>query len=175
MCYYSSTLPKGSFRDVKVGEDLTIQAGSGHHYPVAASDRKIVCMRNRTEVHIADFQFNPHSDPSYGHGVFHDVISYGYHRRDELRKLVGKPLTGLFVEHHLHNAAADWIKVGSLHLHLSWIKAGTKLYTGPARVAGLETRLGVDDPSIIHDHRPLQAPTLQRVIDRVINYCSVTR
>lgn len=175
MCYYSTTLPRGSFRDVKVGENLTIVTGGRHHYPVAG-DGKIVCIRNRTEVHLQDFQFNPTSNPSYGDGVFHDVISYGYHRREELRKLVGKPLTGLFVEHHLHQMAADWIKVGSLHLHLSWIKEGTKLYTGPAKVAGMEARLGVDDPSIIHDHRPLdKAPTIQRVLDRVINYCSVAR
>jgi len=167
MCYYSRTMDRREFRDAKENEDLTIQSdGHGHTVLKAASDGKIVCVMDKSTVNIENFQVN---------------------RRDlnislleACKPLIGKTVQLPFIEYHQYHAvngqqafASDSVQVGRFKVHLAWLVPGTKCYLGPKRIP-LETKLGVNDPSIVHDHKPLDT-----IVDRVLAVrqyvCSITR
>lgn len=177
MCYYSTTLPRGTFRDVKVGEDLTVQHVHGHGMLRAESDAKIVCVRDASEVHIERVEM---SEPYYT-----PVIVLG--RAPELAQLTGKPLSSRFYDvgkrlgpaywggayvDRAERPASDCIDVDGVMLPLLALAPGTKLYTGPKRPS-LESKLGVDDPSIALDHNTDKTPTVARAWARVVGLCSV--
>lgn len=164
MCYYSTTLHSSKYRAAKEGEDHTIKADHGghHHYATGDSDGKITCMRHGTEVHIAHFDFHPRM-----------IANLDAFLQKTLRALRGKEVHGTFVEWQGMGHSADGIVVNGARIHFMWIAEGTKFYTGAKRIS-LETRLGVDDPSIVLDHRE-ETPTVELAMARALGVCSITR
>jgi hypothetical protein len=168
MCYYSTTLRPHQFREAKPGEDLTLtqENSNGHHYPVGA-DNKIVCVAHGARVHFDKLELNP----ATACAVLRQWPS--------VKHYIGKPLTTVYspsAHPHYPSYAADHVMVGGHPLHLIYLKAGTKMHLP----LSLETKLGVDDPSIVHDHMALtdrvdEQPTLARALGRALGVCSITR
>jgi len=168
MCYYSRTMNSREFRDAKENEDLTVSHdGHGHSVARATSDKKIVCVMDKTQLNIENFQVD-----NIPPNIFEAV-----------RHLIGKEVSAQFVEYHFPDTgvihrqhASDAIIVAGTKVHLAWFKQGTKCYIGEKRVppVKLETRLGVDDPSIHLDHKE-PSTILDRVLSKVTGLCSITR
>lgn len=168
MCYYSLSMNPDMFRKVVVGEDLRVVDYQSHAV-FRARDRMIVCIPRGVEVHIASLQLR--SDVmkvAMTHG-----LPMGFRGRaippEVISDMIGKPVHGTF-----RSGDGDFIIFNDMRLHISYLKPFVDLYVGPERKVRLETRLGMDDPSIVHDHNVDfdRTPMLQRVFDRL---CSVTR
>lgn len=171
MCYYSLSMPRSAFRRADLGEDLRLTEYMNHTVFRARRDSMVVCVPRGVEVHVARLELKKSVETQarryglpggpYGQYLFWDGIVAN----------LGKPARGTFTG---SNGAGDWILVDGVRLHLSWLREGLRMYIGPEKVR-LETRLGMDDPSIVHDHRTDldKAPMLQRIFDRLA--CSVTR
>src|SRR5688572_2786282 len=91
MCYYSRTMQRDEFRDVKVGEDLTLRHDHTGHAILAGEDGKIVCVRDDMMIHIETFKVDP-SRFAWKHTATRV--------RRIFEPLVGKPVSGTFVEYH---------------------------------------------------------------------------
>ena len=162
MCYYSKTLHPSRYRDAKAGEDLIVGSDEqGHHYAVGKSDGKIVCLLPGTEVHVARFEYNKAMLPSVG-----------VEMRKILRNLQGKEVHARFVELN-RGYSADGMMVDGARVHFIYMAVGTEFYIGAERVP-METRLGVDDPSIMLDHKE-PSSIFDRVMAKVNGLCSITR
>lgn len=167
MCYYSRSMRRDEFRGAKENEDLTVQPdGTGHTVLRAASDNKIVCVASGSMINIENLQVNRENFRQLNPSL-----------QWALQPLIGKAVRAEFREYH-HNGghyAADALVIDGMKVHLAWLKSGTKCYIGDARVS-LETRLGVDDPSIVHDHKPIdEQPGIARAMGRALGLCSIVR
>jgi hypothetical protein len=148
MCYYSLSLRRGQFRSAKQGEDLVVSHFDGHGIVRAHSDDMIACVAGRTMVQIPVFKLMPSVEQSL-------LSSYPW-----LAVALGKSITGRFSEGNGCDAS-DHIVIGfasgdrPVQLHLSYFPPGTILYTGPKRPEPIDIAdtLGVNDPSIVHDHK----------------------
>ena len=162
MCYYSLYVRNEDFRPAKEGEDLTVSRHDGHHV-ARGSDGMIVCMKGGSTAHIAKLELR--------RDFMRDYERY----TPKLMRLIGKPVTGKFREPG-DGWSADCFVFNDMALPLVYIAAGVTFYLGAKRPT-LETRLGVDDPSIALDHNSanIETPTLGQTVKRVIGICSITR
>jgi hypothetical protein len=139
MCYYSLSMRRSEYRSAKEGEDVVVSHLDGHGIVRGASDGMAVCVRSGTEMHMAAFKLTSRAE--YGYLTSHPW----------LREFIGKPISGRFAEGN-GAEASDSIRIEGVHIPLLYFVQGTTLYLGPKRPT-LETKLGVDDPSIVHDHK----------------------
>jgi hypothetical protein len=158
MCYYSLSLRRGQFRSAKQGEDLVVSHFEGHGIVRAQSDGMIACVAGGTiMVQIPEFRLTKAAEQNF-------CLSYPW-----MREAIGKPVTGRFTEGN-GSDASDHIMIGfasgnrPVQLHLSYFPLGTILYTGPKRPEPVDIAdtLGVNDPSIVHDHNT-DAPKLSLI------------
>jgi len=148
MCYYSLSLRRGQFRSAKQGEDLVVSHFDGHGIVRAESDSMIACVAGGTMVQIPEFRLTKAAEQNF-------CLSF-----PGMREAIGKPVTGRFTEGNGCDAS-DHIVIGFasgdrlVQLHLSYFPPGTILYTGPKRPEPVDIAdtLGVNDPSIVHDHK----------------------
>lgn len=163
MCYYSGTMRKNQFRDAIEGEDMTLRHMSGHQV-LAGKDGKAVCIKSGSTLTIEKLEPDACVSRNLPPAV-REVLAY----------YRGKTVTAEFREYQPHGGyAADAITLFGQRIHIVWLAEGLKCYLGPKRVS-LETKLGVDDPSIVHDHKSIdEMPTLARALG-VVSVCSITR
>ena len=163
MCYYSKTLRRDQFRAAKEGEDLTLTAdGVGHHFATSEADGKIVCILPGTQLHIENFQLNQQWKRNLPHSTWR-----------LLQELEGKPVSARFFEDTRGGYSADSVTLCGERIHLLYLAAGTKFYIGAKRVP-MSERMGVDDPSIMLDHKEPNT-SVERVMAKVDGLCSITR
>jgi hypothetical protein len=166
MCYYSRALHPNQFRDAKLGEDLTIvDDGRGHIMGYSEHDHKIVCMRNAEQVHIEKLVLNPHHERAF------------LRHFPQLRKYVkeGLPVSGQFLEGRNKQLSADQVMIDGHYFSFAYLGEGTVFYLGPKKIP-IETKLGVDDPSIVLDHKTVdETPTTRRTWAQALGLCSITR
>lgn len=163
MCYYSKIV--SNTRDAKEQENLRTVTRD-HHRMLAGDDGKIVCVMDKTTMHIENLQVDRTQ-----FGTLQPSI------QQVLRRYIGKSVSAPFVEYHSNQGvrgyAADAIMLDGIRIHLFWLANGMECYVGAKKVT-LETKLGVDDPSIVHDHKPIdEMPTLGRALG-VVGVCSIT-
>ncbi len=148
MCYYSRTMGRHEFRDAKDNEDLIFSRDrTGHAFVRSTTDNKAVCIKNKTTMHIENFQL----DKSACLGVAMMNLAKRY---------IGKSISVPFVEYTPYQGyAADAVQLEGMNFHLSWLKQGTKCYVGKKRV-NLEAVLGFDGSEHL-DHRSIdEVPTM---------------
>lgn len=166
MCIYSLALGRGSFRDAQEGEDLTLSHFDAHAVARGDSDNKIVCIKPGSEVHIAEFRLHP--------SVERDIMRHF----PQLKKYLGQPVSAQFRERGGHGQSADVLMINGNAVPLVYFAVGVKFYLGEKRPVPvpvkLETKLGMDDPSIHLDHKE-ETPTVARALARVVGLCSITR
>ena len=164
MCYYSVSLRRDQFRDAKEGEDLSIVEYRGHSMAHSKHDHKIVCIRHGAEFHTDKL-----------------VIAKQHERAfrahfPKLEKYIGQPVSGRFTEgrgEYTH----DSMIIDGQAMSLGYLGEGMSFYLGPKAI-DLETKLGVDDPSIALDHRETvvdETPTFGRTLTRALGLCSIIR
>ncbi len=182
MCYYSTTI---NTRNAEHQENLVVGTHANHaalradHAVLRAEkDNRVVCVMDDTMIHLEKLEL---SELGAANVVRHE--GHVVRLKIALKDVIGKPVSGMFREYHaaMHcqnsrqGYASDCIVINGVPVHLVWLKAGTKCYVGDKKLA-LETRLGVDDPSIVHDHKPIdEQPGLTRVTDRALGLCSIVR
>lgn len=169
MCYYSLTMPRGTYRSAKLGEDLTISHMDGHGVARANSDGMVTCVAGGTEAHIAKFEF---ASPSIER-AFRQTHPW-------LMKMIGQPISARFKEGNASAADVVLIPHPTIRhdvaiVHMQYLARGTQFYLGRKREEiTLEARLGVDEPAVIRDPLPSdEAPTLARTLGRALGVCSI--
>lgn len=163
MCYYSTIHP--DTREAKEGEDMHVGRARDHGVLKGSSDQAIVCVQSGSTLTIENLQFA--DDTLRNPGLVARIEAMGLKP--------GQNLTARFIQYHgpQHDAyACDAIEVRGMKLHISWLRVGTKCYFG--KKVSLETKLGMDDPSIVLDYRE-ETPTVARTLARVDGLCSITR
>ncbi len=179
MCYYSTTM--SNTRNAEHQENLVVGTAVDHAVLKAEKDNRVVCVMDDTMIHLEKLQLS-----ELGAACTVRYKNSAVLVRTVLKDVIGKPVSGMFREYHAvanpdshhiqrHGYASDCIVINGVPVHLVWLKQGTKCYVGDKKLA-LETRLGVDDPSIVHDHKPIdEQPGLTRVTDRALGLCSIVR
>lgn len=163
MCYYSQHV--ANTRDAKEQENLRT-AIVGFHRVLKGDDGKVVCVMDKATMHIENLQVD---EAQFAH--LHPSVRF------VLQRYIGKSVSAPFVEYHAHSGsrgyAADAILLDGVRIHLFWLVNGLHCYIGAKKVP-LETKLGMDDPSIALDHRE-ETPTVARTLARIDGLCSITR
>jgi len=152
------------FRSAKEGEDLTLATYDGHAVARGNSDGMVVCIRGGSEAHIAKLELRGEYAKDYAK----------YY--PELTKLTGQPVDCRFVEAG-NGYSSDCFVINGVKLPMVYVAPGTTFYLGEKRGVSIETRLGVDDPSIALDHRETvdEMPTHERATARARGLCSIVR